>query len=259
MKTDIVSSITTLGLVLGVLGSSLLPAMAQPTQPGDSSGIQFSPPIPPDTGEPGDRGQGGGARGDCPQYEGLLGLVPQVQTRTGPISWGLTTRDRPTVWVYAPRGIQAATPLEFVLRERSGKTVYKQRFQATATPAGVVSLPLPSTSPALQVGQSYRWTFSVYCNAQTPDRPVTLRGSIQRVAPGAGLQQQLTQAKTPQEQAFAYASAGIWYDALTLLGQRLQTTSRYSSTQTAWADLLRQGKLEPASQATIVPCCKLPE
>ena len=99
--------------------------------------IKFTPPPPPDPGEPDNRGQGGGSRGPCRRYAGLTALVPSG-------AWGVTVSEHPTMWIYAPAGLAARVPLEFVLRDRQGNALYKTSFVATELPAGVMQLPLPT-------------------------------------------------------------------------------------------------------------------
>ena len=221
--------------------------------------IQFTPPLPPDVGEPNGRAQGGGSRGDC-----LTALVPKTRTASGQeILWGLTTSDRPTVWFHTSRGLSRGIPVEWMLQDKTGKPIYKTRFKASATPPGVMSFSIPSTAAPLQIGQSYYWTLSTYCaplelnSSTTPediDRPIvaTLHGVIKRVT-SPTLQSQIASAKTPVEQASLYANRGVWYDALTTLGNHLQATPKDLTIASVWAELLQQVHLEIS--ASFTPCC----
>jgi Domain of Unknown Function (DUF928) len=209
----------------------MLPSMAapKPSTPSKSktrrSVIRWMPPPPPpNLGDPGDRGQGGGSRGSCLPYKDVSALLPRSQ-------WGLTTLAHPTIWLNAPKGIAANVPLEFVLQNAAGKTLFKERIDAAATSAGTTQIPFPAAAPALQVNQQYRWSIAIYCDAEVPDQPLTVRGGISRSALSPTATEDLAKAKTAIEQAAIYAEEGIWYDSLTTLGPELGIP---------WQDLLEQ-------------------
>ncbi|MGV0027933.1 DUF928 domain-containing protein [Phormidesmis priestleyi] len=213
----------------------------KPASKRPAKSIRFVPPTPPDPGEPGGRGQGGGSRGECRPYESLTAFVPKS-------GWGLTTSERPTIWFNVPQGLAEGVAIAWVLRDDAGKTIAKVSFKAPKTPPGVISLPV-QTIDGLKVNQTYRWTFSIYCDPQEPDQPVTIRGRITRSALSAKLQAQIA-AATPLEKATLYAENGIWYDSLTILGLQSQKDPAIAA---AWTDLLQQEKLVPSGP--IVPCC----
>ncbi len=228
-------------------GKPVRPARTPPT-------IRFQPPPPPDPGEPDNRGQGGGSRGPCRQYEELTALVPIAHTGS---PWGVTVSDRPTVWVYAPAGLAANVPMDFVLRDRQGNALYKTTFKSMALPAGVVRLPIPPQIK-LQAHKSYKWSLAIYCDATEPDTPKVVRGRIERLELADPLKRELTAAPTPLQQAQIYADHGIWYDALTVLGMELAgNQSANPAVKTAWTELLTDQKLGGAAAVPIVPCCTL--
>jgi Domain of Unknown Function (DUF928) len=214
------------------------PAPKRPAKP-----IRFVPPTPPDPGEPGGRGQGGGSRGACRPYEAVTALVPKS-------GWGLTTSDRPTLWVNVPQGLEAGVAIEWVLRDAAGQAIVKTRFTAPKTPPGVISLSVPPTA-GLKVNQSYRWAVFIYCDPQEPDQPVTIRGKIERSVLSAKLQAQIA-AADPLEKAALYAENGIWYDSLTILGLQSHQDPAIAA---AWTDLLQQEKL--VQSGAIAPCCTI--
>lgn len=218
--------------------------------PAQSARLRFvPPPPPPHIGEPGGRGQGGGSRGDaCRRYEGVTALVPVAAPSA--VAWGVSVADHPTLWLYAPQGLAANLPLELVLEDETGQNRYRTMVRSTETIAGVFSLSLPATAPPLPVG-NYRWSVSIFCDSIEPDLPIVLQGNLQRIAPPVDLQSQLAQTQDPIEQAKLYAQAGIWYDALTTLGER-----RPQATDAAvWSDLLQQGNLDAFATAPITLCC----
>ncbi|KAM3089685.1 DUF928 domain-containing protein [Phormidesmis sp. 146-35] len=250
MKSFFQTSTVILILILNVFTvpqaqSKPIATPQKPAQKRPAKSIRFVPPTPPDPGEPGGRGQGGGSRGACRPYEAVNALLPQS-------GWGLTTSDRPTLWLNLPQGLEAGVAIAWVLRDEAGNPILKTRFKAPKTPPGVISLSVPPTT-GLKVNQTYRWTVSIYCDPQEPDEPITLRGRMTRSVLSPKLQAQIA-AATPLEKATLYAENGIWYDSLTTLGLQLQA-QKDPATAAAWTDLLQQEKL--VHSGAIAPCCTI--
>jgi Domain of Unknown Function (DUF928) len=246
------SSLTLLGILIGVV----LPSLAAPVKPSKSaprpSPIRWNPPPPPpNLGDPGGRGQGGGSRGDCKAYEGMKALLPGAQTA------GLTTQEHPTFWLNFPNGLADQVPLEMSLQTPQGKPIFKKIWNATPTPAGIVHMSLPQDAPALQLNQRYRWSISIYCDADNPDTPITVRGTIARTALSPTVNLTNFTQLSAIEKARLYAEQGIWYDALTTLGMEKRTATQPASLR-AWDTLLQQAELESMISIPLQPCCQLP-
>lgn len=245
-----------LSLTLLLLTPFPLLAQTPPSQPARPTTVRFQPPPPPPLGLPSQgRNFGAASRGDCRRYQGLTVLVPSVKTGAQTVPWGQTLSDRPTWWVHAPQGLQAGVVLELTLdRGPNSPTSERsqQRWTAADTPTGTFALQ-PDRALTLQPQQPHRWTLSVFCDPENPDRPLQLQGYIQKAVLTGDrqrqLDRQLSQAPTPLARAQALAHFGIWYDALTELGLQ------HPATQPAWQALLRQGNLSPIDSA-IVPCCQ---
>lgn len=217
--------------------------------------IQFVPPPPPTIGVPQSDGRGAGSRGpSCKRYEKITPLVPFTRTATQPIRWGLTTVEHPTMWFYAPEGLAANMSLEFVLQDEAGQNRSRTVVQTSNVPAGIFRLAFPATAAPLQAGKRYSWALSIYCDSDAIDIPIRVQGSIQRVVSSSGLQRQLDATHNPLEQAKLYAKKGIWYDALTAVGEHLRQ-GKDTETVTVWKALLQQAGLTGIATSTIVPCC----
>ncbi|PAX51117.1 DUF928 domain-containing protein [Brunnivagina elsteri] len=212
------------------------------------------PPPPPNRGEPTGRAQGGAGRGCEP-----TALVPVTKSNNGNLLWGLTVAERPQFWFSLPRSLTSKDAIEFVLTDNQKKTVYKTKLNSLTTPQGIASFPIPENIPALKIGQSYNWSFSVYCDFQTiEDKPGNVQGTIQRIAINPQLKNQLANAKTPIQQATVYAKNGIWFDALTTLGINIRK-EKSKEISSAWTELLRQVNLEKNSSLPITNCCDTPK
>jgi Domain of Unknown Function (DUF928) len=217
----------------------------------NSASINFKPPPPPpNRGEPTGRAQGGGSRGCEP-----TALVPLTKFTDGEANWGLTVAERPTFWFSLPRKLTTKDAIAFVLRDELGKEVYKSMLQSSEIPQGIVSFALPQKVPPLQIGKSYGWSFSIYCDFETvEDKPGTVRGTIQRVPISAKLSSELATAKTPVSQASVYAQNGIWFDTVTTLGVNI-ASKKDKANIAAWNNLLRQVNLGKVTSFPLVPCC----
>ncbi|MBW4542359.1 MAG: DUF928 domain-containing protein [Myxacorys chilensis ATA2-1-KO14] len=229
-------------------------AEAQPQQ--RSRRIRFDPPSPPDPGEPSDRGQGGGRRGECKNYESFTALVPTPQKTRPDQQWGLTTSDHPTVWFNAPKGMGAGLPVEWRLRNAQGKTVYKKSLRLPATKPGAVSFALPQTATPLPVG-TYQWELAIFCDPQI-DAPLFWEGRLERINPSQALRQELAIAKTPVDRAVSYAKYGIWYDAIATLGTQIRSAQPTNTeAMQAWNELLKQQNLSTPTTTTPTSCCTI--
>jgi hypothetical protein len=79
--------------------------------------------------------------------------------------------------------------------------------------AGVKKVDLARYGVRLATGVPYRWYVAVVPDPGRRSKDILAGGTIERVAPPAGLPEKLAQ--VPKEQVpFVYAEAGLWYDAL---------------------------------------------
>ena len=213
----------------------------------------FVTPKPPGGLSPISGRRGGmGSRNDCPAVETpLTALVPvqervatskQTNTSTLVDVWGLTISERPTFWFYVPYTNMNA---EFVLQDSEENEIYKNQNIALTAKSGVIGISLPSTVTPLQVGKTYRWFLKIRCNQQqTTSVPIYVEGDIQRVNLNPILEQQLQEATDSRQKIAIYAANGIWFDALTALGQLRLTNSHDGFLAADWQSLLQSIKLE---------------
>lgn len=130
--------------------------------------IKFQPPPPPpNRGEPTGRREGGAGRGCEP-----TALVPSAKLNNGDFLWGLTVAERPQFWFSLHRDVTTKDAIEFILKDHQGKAVYKTRLENLNTPEGIVGFAIPQQTPPLQIGKTYYWSFSIYCDFKIiEDRP----------------------------------------------------------------------------------------
>lgn len=182
----------------------------------DAEQIRFIPPASnrpsgENQGSPSDAREGPGSRGECIATD--LPMTPLV----GYPDLKLTVSDRPTFWVYVPYTSEQVTSGEFLLRDENLKDLQRIPFKLPQTP-GVVRISLPYTTPPLEVGKLYFWSFEVSCpQASSSDEPTpaSVRGSVERISISPAMGSQLNSANSILETIEIYAENGIWYDALT--------------------------------------------
>lgn len=212
----------------------------------------FMMPKPPDGLSPvSGRRSGMGSRNDCPAVETpLTALVPfqeqvasnKTNTSNSADVWGLTTSERPTFWFYVPYSNMSA---EFVLQDSEQNEIYKNPNITLTSKSGVIGISLPSDRKSLEVGKTYRWFLKIRCNQQqTASVPIYVEGDIQRVKLNPSLEQQLQSTSDPRQKIAIYAANGIWFDALTNLGQLRFANPNDATLVTDWQSLLRSGGLE---------------
>ena len=240
-------------LVLGCLSASLLLATALPLQASESSRLShskaavftYNPPLPPNLGAPKGRTGGGASRGACAQSQAMHAVLPSSAAR----SYSLTALEHPTFWFYLPNRPHPETRLEFVLQDAADRYVYKTVFNQPNASAGLVSVTVPEQSSPLIANAAYSWTLSLQCDPTNPSQMAFIRGGIQRVAIAAHpdsaptLSTAIPTSSDPAITAQLYAQQGLWYDAITILAQALQTQPTNQFTAQAWKDLLERSGL----------------
>lgn len=196
---------------------------------------------------------GGATRGGCPvTAKPLTALVPSAAPGGG---W--TASAHPTVWVYVPYTLNASQSLEFVLRDAQDNDVYQTKISGAHVSPGIVRVTLPKDPAiALQVDNTYTWYVMANCS-KTADRPAMVSGTIKRVAIAPELQAQLNQSAPAQRSTLAIQQ-GLWYEAMTALGEELLTHPNQPQLMTQWRALLRRPDVGLDAYATepLSACCQ---
>lgn len=170
--------------------------------------------------------------------QNLNPLLPSPSTKLQ-----LTASAHPTFLVYVPR--TSAKAMEFVLfADNSEKEIYQTTLNLTGTP-GIVSISVPSTTPALEMGKDYRWIVTMACPSQSeesaPEDPY-VQGLVRRIQSDSSLSQ-LDKAK-PLDRVALYAKSGFWYEAVANLAALRKAQPSDPEVASAWKDLLQSAGLE---------------
>lgn len=193
---------------------------------------------------------GGASRGQCLRADQappvpLTALVPALSTPNTPEPEmkGLTVASVPSFFFYVPA--ESGKEAAFSLKDENNNDIYQTKLPIEGK-SGIVEIQLPADVPPLEIGQTYRWSFGIICEAKTPEQApevVFVSGEIQRTEPDSGLKSQL-QAAQPLKQAELYAKNGIWFESLHTLAQLRQTQPDDANLARQWEELLGSVGLE---------------
>jgi len=203
--------------------------VAQPAPQSKNTGptareIVFNPPR---RGAPRTR-TGGGTRTDGAPIEVTV-LVPE--------DTGLTISEQPTLYWRISKDTSAR--FEFVLSDdRQVAPLWRESVTDTFR-AGIHSLPVAAMKVSLTPGVSYRWFVALVRNPDQRSNDVVSSGTVERVAPAPGLDEQLGRA-APEERAAIFAAHGLWYDALDALNKAIDAHPDDAGLQAQRTALLRQ-------------------
>ncbi|MGC9524944.1 MAG: DUF928 domain-containing protein [Limnospira sp.] len=160
-----------------------------------------------------------------------------------PARGGVTIAPYPTFWFYIPPAADVRATLEgyFVLEDAANRRIYETRLILPKTETLLAINITAETLPPLEIGQSYRWFFTVW-NVD-PACGNTVSGTVERVASDPSLRAALETA-TYRERPQLYADHGIWYDSISTLAELRRTDPTDTTLATQWYNLLRSVGLE---------------
>lgn len=189
----------------------------------------------------------------CPRVQpSLTALVPN---RDEPVK---TSEAHPAFWFYIPyllTEIPEEFTLEFVLQDEQYNDVYQTAFtlpEATSS-VGIISLRLSAQDAALEVGNTYRWYFLIYCDdSERIYKPAFVEGLIQREALTEALSRNELDRNAPQEWFEAYAEALLWYEVLATLVDVSQANPDNPVFTDSWRQILETVELEEINDAPII-------
>jgi uncharacterized protein DUF928 len=189
---------------------------------------------PPARGAPGGR-IGGGTRGVT---VGLLvsALVPDHV--------GQTVSEQPTVYWYLTR--DASDTVEVALIDHIGTRPLIEHRLPPPVRAGIHALRLADHGVRLVPATPYQWSVAIVRDDERRSRDVLAIGLIERVELPTVLGQRLAPA-TPAERVSLYAEAGLWYDAIALLSERIDAAPTDVDLRRQRAALLDQVGLREAA------------
>jgi Domain of Unknown Function (DUF928) len=177
----------------------------------------------------------------------MLALLPQS-------FYGTTLTAKPTFLVYVPAS--SAKSAMFSLKDEAGNQVSQVTVPISGA-AGVLTIDLPSSTPALEVDKNYQWFLALKIDGNlTPSTPY-VDGWVRRIKPSPELAAALKQVDGIKR-ATVLGQNGVWYDCVaTLATLRMQQPAR-STLEQSWSELLSSVNLQQISQAPMLTSTKLP-
>jgi hypothetical protein len=159
----------------------------------------------------------------------------------------LTVDDYPTYWFYVP--YTSEFEAQFVITDINLTRLYETTFLLPEKP-GIISIRLDKdpTAQPLKLAQKYRWFFSVICDPKSSSANPSVEGWIRKV-PSFNYQRE---GLSLREQALLYAKQGIWFNALTILGEQLMSNPTNPYSLVDWNDLLTSAHRENLVNEPIV-------
>jgi hypothetical protein len=139
---------------------------------------------------------------------------------------GQTHSPQPTLVWFSPE--TESYTVEFRVAEHlpdgGFQVIYSTTFDSTEKqlPSGIMTVSLADTDVTLSPDRLYRWQAVLVCNPNRPTESLVAEADIQVVETPAELDASLATAADAAERATAYATAGLWYDAI---GEALNATS----------------------------------
>ena len=235
----------TVGACAAVVLACLVPAESALAQQASEQKPAANSPVkvkfrPPSTGAPSVR-LTGGSRGTGDTTLALDVLAPD--------DVGLTTQEQPSLFWYQSKGETAKFELT-LLQEKKIKPLVQVTAEGSLS-AGIQRLRLSEHGVKLSPGVEYQWVVALITDPENRSRDLVASGVIKRVDPSAELQRSIA-AASPASLPAVYAEAGIWYDALSSLSDRIDADPRDKALQEARADLLRQAGLKGAATLPVV-------
>jgi hypothetical protein len=198
-----------------------------------ASAVKFRPAT---TGAPSVRVTGG-SRGSGDTAISLDVLAPDEV--------GVTTLEQPSLFWFQSKPADAKFELT-LLPENQVKPLVQVRVERSSK-AGIQRMKLADHGVKLVPGVEYQWVVALIKDPENRSTDLVASGVIKRVEPAADLREKLTQAD-PASLASVYAEAGIWYDALSVLSDRIEAQPENKALRETRADLLRQVGLKAAAE-----------
>ena len=231
----IIASRTAAASIALAVALIIVAAVAPPLLQAQTAGAGAPVYRPPARGAPAGR-IGGGTRGVAVGVQ-VSALVPDHV--------GQTASEQPTVYWYLTR--EASDTVEVTLIDQVGTRPLLEHRLPPPVRAGIHGLRLADHGVRLVPGTTYQWSVAIVRDAERRSRDVLSVGFIERVEVPTALGQRLAQA-SPAERVSMYAEAGLWYDALALLSERIEAAPTDANLRRQRAALLEQVGLRQAAE-----------
>ena len=146
--------------------------------------------------------------------------VPVVSV-LAPEHVGLTLQEQPILYWFTPTKQDRAFSFEFTLIGDNAETPLVETKLPPPAQAGLQEIKLSDYKVKLSPGERYLWSVSLIVDAEERSANVVARGGIERVD-REKLEQPLAVNFTDAEAASRYAEAGLWYETMMVITDRIK-------------------------------------
>lgn len=243
------------GITVTVLASLSLPptgiagdqAGTKPPPAKESEAAQATKPVvyqPPRKGAPaaGIR-RGGGTRG-------MNKSVPVISL-LAPEHVGLTLQEQPILYWFTPTKQDSNFSFEFTMIADNAETPVVETKLPPPTQAGLQQIKLADYKVKLSPGDRYLWSVSLIVDPEERSANVVAKGAIERTAPEK-LEHPLAINVSDTDAGPRYAEAGLWYDAIMAITDRIQANPANSDLRQQRAALLEQIGLSDVAKSDLM-------
>lgn len=156
--------------------------------------------------------QGGGTRGNTMCNPTLAILAPHDHT-------GLTLDEQPTLYWFISKSCQESFEVT-ITEEDTIAPLLEQRLSSPSHP-GIQKVNLRDLNLRLEVGKRYQWSIAMVVDPAHRSKDIVAIGGIARVSPSSHQGNQLNQVGS-QETTERFLQAGLWYDAVGSLSEKIE-------------------------------------
>jgi len=161
---------------------------------------------------------------------------------------GTTTQEQPSLFWFQSKPADAKFELT-LLQENKVKPLIQVKVERSSK-AGIQRLKLSDHGVKLSLGVEYQWVVALVTDPDNRSTDLVASGVIKRIAPAGDFKERISKA-APASLAGLYAEAGVWYDALAAMSDRIEAQPENKTLREMRADLLRQVGLNTAAQAEV--------
>jgi hypothetical protein len=162
-----------------------------------------------------------------------------------PNETGLTTMEQPSLFWFQSKPANAKFELT-LLQENKAKPLLQFTVERSSN-AGIQRLKLSEHGVKLTPGVEYQWVVALITDPDNRSSDLVASGVIKRIEASAALKDKVAKANANSLPG-VYAEEGIWYDALSLLCDEIDSHPEDKALRETRADLLRQVGLKRAAE-----------
>jgi hypothetical protein len=175
--------------------------------------------------------RGGGTRG-------MNKSVPVISL-LAPEHVGLTLKEQPVLYWFTPTKQDRAFSFEFTLIGDNAETPLVEAKLPPPTQSGLQEIKLSDYKVKLSPGERYLWSVSLIVDSEERSANVVAKGAIERVE-REKLEHPLGANFSEADAAGSYAGAGVWYDAIMAITDRIRANPSNKELREQRAALLDQ-------------------